>query len=373
MSSDMPDYSKWVTPHVLEVCPLPKVKLRSKAIGDKALDEALCVMAFNENVLGPSPKAMKAMGAALDKCYCYPDDSYSPLKKALAKKHNIPEEMIHVTNGGSEFLYLVGRIFLEEGDETIIAKPTFMLYPDIALQTKAVTVEVPGDNHEHDLLRMAEAITDKTKVIWISNPSNPSGTYNNAEEVDKFVKLVDDRCLIVFDEAYGDFVDSNDFPQTINYLLEGRKVCIMHTFSKNYGLAGLRVGYGIADPGLLDYLPAVRIRFTVSITAQEAALAALEDKEYIERSKRFVRDAREYYYQELDRLGLKYVPTQTNFILFDTGKDSRAVSDALKRKGFLIRPGWIFGLDNHIRVTFGDRDTNERFIKAFEEVLDELG
>ncbi len=372
IGGSVPDYSELITPLVSEVVPLPKAKPRSNAIGDKALDQKVHVMSFNENVLGPSPLAVEAMKACCDKVHTYPDDSYSPLKSVLARKHAVSEDHILVTNGGSEFLYLIGRLFLGEGDETIIAKPTFMLYPDIAQQVKAKIVEVPGDNYEHDLLRMADAITKKTKVIWVSNPSNPSGTYNNADEVDEFVRKVDDRCLIVFDEAYGDFVDNPDYPYTLKYLLEGRKVCIMHTFSKNYGLAGMRIGYGLADPGLLQYLPAVRIRFTVSVPSQEGAIAALKDDDYLKRSKEFVKESRSFYFKELDRLGLKYVPTRTNYILIDTGKDSKKVDAALRRKGFLIRSGWIFGLDNHIRVTFDKMDVNKRFFKALGEVLQEL-
>jgi histidinol-phosphate aminotransferase len=333
----------------------------------------ICNLGLNENGLGPSPKAVEAMEAALNMSNLYPDDSHLQLKQALAKRHGVPPEMIHITCGGSEFLSQIGRLFLAPGDEAIMAKPGFILYPEIARQTGSKLIEVKGKRYEHNLRKMADAITERTKVIWVVNPANPSGTYNNADEVDEFVRAVGDRCLIVFDEAYRDFVEVDDYPGTTKYLLEGRRVCIMCTFSKSYGLAGLRVGYGLADPGLLKYVPAVRMKYSVNRLGEIAALAAIGDEEFLEKSRAFVREAKEFYYRELGRLGLDYVPTHANFILLDTGVNSRVINDRLVRRGFRIRPGDNFGMRTHIRVTFGTPDENKRFIKALEEALGEGG
>jgi len=371
MGRGIPDYSKLVCPVVNNACPPTQVKPKAAPTPVPAGDRMVCNLGLNENGLGPSPKAVEAMETALRLSNLYPDDSHHQLKQALAKRHGVPAEMIHITCGGSEFLFQIGRLFLAPGDESIMAKPGFILYPEIAKQTGSTLVEIKGKRYEHNLPKMADAITERTKVIWVVNPSNPSGTYNNAKEVEEFVRAVDDRCLIVFDEAYCEFVEAPDYPRATKYLLEGRKVCVMCTFSKSWGLAGLRVGYGIADPGLLRYVPAVRMKYSVNRLGEIAALAALADEEFLEKSRAFVRRAKEYYYRELDRLGLDYVPTHANFILLDTGINSRLMNDRLVRRGFRIRPGDNFGLRTHIRVTFGTPEENVRFITALEEALGE--
>jgi len=367
----MADYTDLIRPNIRDVKPYIPGKPVEELRRELQIEGEIAKMASNENMLGPSPKAVEAIRETAEGINYYPDDSCYYLKQAIADKYGVVPDMVHVTSGGVELLYNLGQVLLGPGDEAIMAKPTFMVYPILSKLFNCKSVEVEGKRFEHDLLRMADAITEKTKVIWVASPSNPAGTYNSAEEVDAFIKKVDDRCLIVFDEAYTEFVDADDYPDTLHYLKEGRRICILRTLSKTLGLAGVRVGWGFADPELCGYLRTIRINFSVNLLAQAAALAALKDDEHHRRGYEHVKECREFFYRELDRLGVDYLPTQANFIFVNFKRDARSISDALKHRGFLVRPGWVFGTPNHMRISFATMDMNKRFIDALEEVLEE--
>jgi histidinol-phosphate aminotransferase len=367
----MADYSDLIRPNIRDVKPYIPGKPVEELRRELHIEGEIAKMASNENMLGPSPKAVEAIRKAAEGINYYPDNSCYYLSQAVADKYGVVPDMVHVTSGGVELLYNLAQVLLGPGDEAIMAKPTFMVYPILSKLFDCKSIEVEGKRFEHDLLKMADAITDKTKIIWVASPSNPAGTYNGADEVDAFIKKVNDRCLIVFDEAYTEFVDADDYPDTIKYLKEGRRICILRTLSKTLGLAGVRIGWGFADPELVKYLRTVRINFSVNSLAQAAALAALGDDEHHRRGYEHVKESREFFYRELDRLGIDYLPTQANFIFVNFKRDTRDICDALKHRGFLVRPGWVFGTPNHVRVSFAAMDTNKRFIEALETVLEE--
>ncbi len=367
----MADYSDLIRHNIKDVKPYIPGKPVEELRRELQCEYEIAKMASNENMLGPSPKAVEAIIKAAEGINYYPDDSCYYLKQAIADKYGIVPGMVHVTSGGVELLYNIAQALLGPGDEAVMAKPTFMVYPILSKLFDAKSVEVAGKHFEHDLMRMADAITERTKIIWVASPSNPAGTYNNADEVEAFIRKVDDRCLIVFDEAYTEFVDADDYPDTIHYLKEGRRICILRTLSKTHGLAGVRVGWGFADPELVKYLRTIRINFSVSSLAQAAALAALEDEEHHCRGYELTKQSRDFFYREFDRLGIEYLPTQANFIFVNFKRDSRGICDGLKHRGFLVRPGWVFGTPNHVRISFSSMETNKRFIETLETVLEE--
>ena len=264
---------------------------------------------------------------------------------------------------------MMGLAFVNPGEEIIYAQRPFALYEMTAHLCDAVCVEVPTRGFDHDLEAMADAITDRTKLIIIGNPCNPTGTIVRRDEVARFMARVPEHAIVMFDEAYYEFVDDPEYPDCLEYVREGRNCIVMRTFSKAYGLAGLRIGYGMAGPQVAAGLKLVLPPFNVATLAQIAALAALEDEDHLRASVALVHAAKQYWYQEFEKLGLDYVPTQANFVLVDTGMDCRQVFDGLMRRGITVRTGDIFGLPTHIRVSFGTEAENALFIAALREVL----
>lgn len=326
-------------------------------------------LASNENPLGPSPQAVAAMQAALTEVHIYPDPVCRELTAALAAKLNVSEDSIVVGRGSDEVIHMSGLAFVNPGEEIIYAQMPFALYPMTAHLCDAVGVEVPARGFEHDLDAMADAITDKTKLVILGNPCNPTGTICRKAEVERFMDRIPQGVIVMFDEAYFEYVDDPDYPDCLEYVREGRDVLVMRTFSKAYGLAGLRIGYGMAGPAVAEGLKLVRPPFNVSTLAQAAALAALADDAHTQASVDLAHAGRDYWAREFESMGLDYVPTQANFVLVDTGMDCRAVFDGLMRRGVTVRTGDIFGLPTHIRVSFGTMEQNEKFIAALREVL----
>ncbi len=329
-------------------------------------------LASNENPLGPSPLAIEAMERAIREVHIYPDPVCAELTAALAEKLGVGEEQIIIGRGSDELIHMIGLAFVNPGDQVVYSLPPFALYPFTTDLMAGERVGIPAREFKHDLEAMADAITDRTKVIFVANPYNPTGTISTAEEVERFMQRVPERCVVVFDEAYYEYVDDPAYPDTLEYVRQRRRAVVLRTFSKAYALAGLRIGYGIMTPEIAAALRQVREPFNVSSVAQAAALASLQDPEQVERSRRLVAEGKEYLYGEFQRLGLFYVPTQANFIFVDTGVDSRQLFDALMRRGVTIRTGDIFGYPTFIRVTIGTMDQNRKFVAALEEALAEL-
>jgi histidinol-phosphate aminotransferase len=330
-------------------------------------------LASNENPTGPSPKAVEALKAFMEKSgeLCrYPDGSGFYLKNALSEKlfaggakvH--PEEII-LGNGSNELLDIAVRAFLAPGDEAVMASPSFVVYAMAVQSIGGVARETGLRNHTHDLSAMADAITPKTKMVFIANPNNPTGTINKKDEFDAFMKRVPDGVLVVMDEAYCEYVQDPGYPDTLKSFGQGRDILILRTFSKVYGLASLRIGYGIANKEILEEMNKIREPFNTNAMAQEAALAALGDEAHLKRSLAINEEGKQFLYGQFDALGLKYVPTEANFIYMLLDTESRTLFDALLRKGVIVRPAG----PREIRVTIGLPEENRRFIEALKSVI----
>ena len=327
-------------------------------------------MASNENALGASPKALAAVRKALKNIHRYPDGGCFYLRKRLADFLGVDPGNLVFGNGSDELLVFVVRALVGRGDEVILADPTFLIY-EIATQVEnGKLVKVPVRNFQYDLEGMKDKISPKTKLVFIANPDNPVGTYIPQERLLKFLKAVPREIVVVLDEAYYEFAKENsDYPDSLEFLGLFPNLVVTRTFSKAYGLSGLRVGYAVADEKLVNTLNKVREPFNVNLLAQVAALAALDDKAHLKKTLQAVRSGRNYLYRELSRLKLEIVKTATNFALVDLGRDAKNVYETLLKAGVIVRPMGAWGLKSFIRVTIGKKQENERFIRALKKAL----
>ncbi len=329
-------------------------------------------LASNENPLGPSPLALKAIKEHLPRVSLYPDGNCYYLREALAGKLGVQMDNIVVGNGADELISIVGRAYLNPGDEIIMGEPSFTEYDFCARLMDAVPIRVPLRDFRFDLQAMVGAVNDKTRIVFVCNPNNPTGTAVSHEELKLFLKGLPPGVLVVIDEAYYEYVSSPDYPRSLELLAEGYNVLVLRTFSKIYGLAGLRVGYGIAPEAVVAALNRVREPFNVNALAQCAARAALRDDEHVRAGRRLNEEGKSYLEEEFRRLGFFFPPTETNFFFVEVGVDSRALFQALLRRGFIVRSGDIFGCPQFIRVSIGTGEQNRRFIAVLEETLKEL-
>jgi len=329
-------------------------------------------MASNENPLGPSTKAVKAMNRAISGVNRYPDGNAFYLKEALARHLNVTRENLVIGNGSNDIIELILRAFAEPGEEVIIGEPSFLMFKLICRVQAADTVIVPLKDFRADLDSVKKAVTARTKLVIIDNPNNPVGTSIGEAEVERFLEDIPESLLVVFDEAYNEFVERTDFPDTVRYI--GRKnVIVIRTFSKAHALSGLRVGYAIAEKDAIDYLNRVRQPFNVNSLAQAAAAASLEDREHIDRVRMLVREGKAFIYEGLDDMGLDYVKSDTNFILIDVRANGRDVFRKMLKEGVIIRDMGAYKLDNFIRVTVGTMAENRRFLDVLQKVLGDKG
>ena len=323
-------------------------------------------LASNENPLGPSPLAVQAIAESASHVHLYPDGNAYYLKKELAARIGISPDHLILGNGSNDVLQLVAEAYIAPGDEVIYAAGAFVVYSLVTKLCGATAVVVPMVNDTHDLTAMAGAVTDKTKVIFIANPNNPTGTMVTAAETAGFIERVPDDVLVVFDEAYYEYVARSDYPQTLPYVLKGRNFVITRTFSKIYGLAGLRIGYGIAPPGLVETLNRVRQPFNCSLVGQAAARAALKDTDHVKESQRSNAAGKAFLYRAFNDMGLRYIETEGNFIMLHVEPSGAEITDALLKQGVIVRPMAGYGYPNAVRVTIGTQQENERFIKALK-------
>ncbi len=321
-------------------------------------------LASNENPFGPSKKAVKAIAESLSDLHRYPDGSSYYLRQRLSDRLKVDPQMLIFGNGSNEIIELLIRTFLSPGDEVVMGDPSFAVYPlaTKAFGAKPVTVPLTPDLR-HDLPSMADAITERTRLVLIANPNNPTGTIITHDELKRFMEKAPEDVIVCLDEAYFEFVESRAFPMTIGYILEGRPVVLLRTFSKIYGLAGLRIGYGLSRPDIIGYMNRVRQPFNVNSLAQVAAIAALDDEEHLRITQENNRDGLKFLFEGLKKAGLECIPTQANFFLVKVG-DGGAVYDALLRKGVIVRPMSSYGLSEYVRVTVGLPEENKRFLKA---------
>lgn len=330
-------------------------------------------LASNENPLGPGPAAVRALQGMVDNVSIYPDGNCYYLKTALAEKLGVLPANLIVGNGSDEIIKMIAEAFLDEGEEAIVADPTFSEYDFATKIMGGRTVVVPTRALTHDLPAMAEAITEKTKLVFICNPNNPTGTIVRKAEVEAFMAQVPEDVITVFDEAYYEYVMAEQYPQTLDYVQAGHNVIVLRTFSKIYGLAGLRVGYGVSTPELIGMLNRVKEPFNVNLLSQAAALAALDDTEHLERSRQVNEEGKNYLYGEFRRLGLPYEPTHANFIWVQIKADCQKVFSKMLRRGVIVRTGDIFGAPDVLRITIGTPEQNKRVISTLEAVLTEEG
>ncbi|MBS7623353.1 histidinol-phosphate transaminase [Candidatus Bathyarchaeota archaeon] len=325
-------------------------------------------LASNENAFGPSPKALEALKSAIYNVHRYPDDGCFSLREKLSERLNVKGENLIFGNGSDELIILAMRAFLERGEGVILAEPTYLLYR-IAAKAAGLKVEtVPLKDMRYDLETMASRISEDTRLILVSNPNNPTGTYVTRGEVESFIEEVPNDVLLFFDEAYYEFALGGEYPNTIEYLGRGN-IITSRTFAKIYGLAGLRIGYAVADREVADVINRIREPFNVNLLGQAAALAALDDEEYADFVRRETDKGKKYLYEEFSRLGLAYVPSATNFVLVRIGPRAGEVYQRLLREGIIVRQMDAWKLNDYIRVTVGREEENRFFIERLETIL----
>lgn len=325
-------------------------------------------LASNENPLGASPKALEALRKNLSKINRYPDSNSFYLKEELAKNLGVKPSNIILGNGSDEIIDIIIKTFVEEDQSVITSDGTFLEYGIISQVNNRKVYTVPLKGFKYDLDGIRKKITSKTKLIFIANPNNPTGTYVTRYELEKFMHGLPDDLLLVLDEAYDTFIDVDDFPESLGYVGD-RNVILMKTFSKAYGLAGLRIGYAIARPEFISSMEKVRQPFDVNALAQVAALAALSDKKFLRETRELVLKGKKYFYNEFEKLGIAYVPSEANFILIDTDRDGMKVFKDMLTYGVIIRDMQQYGLKNFIRVTIGTDRENRKFIQVLKKVL----
>jgi histidinol-phosphate aminotransferase len=354
--------------HILGIAPYEPGKPTEELERELGIADAI-KLASNENPLGPSDRVQKALIAALPHLNRYPDGSGHYLRQALAKKHGVSIDQVVLGNGSNELIELIVRTFLRPGDEAVVPHPSFMVYPMIVQAAGGIRVMVLLKDHRLDLEAMARAITPMTKMVFIANPNNPTATIVTADEVAHFMSRVPPRTIVVFDEAYIEFAMGPDFPDVLASVKQGRKVMVLRTFSKSASLAGLRVGYGVADADAIALMNRIRQPFNVNALAQVAALAALDDESHVMECVRMIEAGRHYLYDEFNALGIKYVPSRANFILVDVGHSASDVFQRLLKEGVIVRPLTPFGMESALRITIGTPQENRRLVKALRHVL----
>lgn len=329
-------------------------------------------MASNENPLGPSPLAINNVKRYLEEMNIYPDGSCRELKDRLASHLEVNPDTLIIGNGSDEILKLIASTFLNPGDEVILARPTFSEYEFCATVMGAACRIIPLIENTNDLNGMQAAINAATKIIFICNPNNPTGTIVSGTALARFLDEVPDDILVVIDEAYREYVDSVSFQSGQVFLSNKPQIIVLRTFSKIYGLAALRLGYGIGHPSVISALNRVKEPFNINSLAQWAGIAALDDEEHITKSLALNRNGKDYLYRALADMGLAYTPTQANFIFIETGQDAEKVFHGMLRHGVIIRSCVTFGCPTAIRVTIGTSEQNRRFIAALKSVFREI-
>lgn len=324
---------------------------------------------LNETSIGPSPLALEAIRKQSENVQYYPEGSSFELRRKIAQKIDIDPEMVLVSFGADNVIMLIGQAFLDTGDEVILADLSFPTYHTMAKIMQAVLVKAPLKNFSNDLEAVAGRITEKTKLIFVTNPHNPTGCVTTRTEWERFLSVIPDHVVVVLDEAYFDYVVSEDYPNSIDYLNGAPPVIGLRTFSKLAGLAGARVGYAMANPEIIGYLQRVVEPYGMCSLSQAAALASLDDEEHREKVLALSRSGRDFFHSRFEKMGFTYSRSETNFVFLKVGQDAGTVYKKMRAKGVLIRPivGWSTG--DYIRISIGTREQNERCIKILEEVL----
>jgi histidinol-phosphate aminotransferase len=322
-------------------------------------------LASNENPLGPSKLAVNAMKKKLGSVNLYPESSAYYLRKALARKLKVNGDMLVFGNGSNELLNLIAGAFVEPGEEVMFSALSFIVYPIAADTAGGVQIQIPHREFRHDVDGFIKRLSPKTKLVYLCNPNNPTGAIITKAEFEKFMSAVSPKTIVALDEAYFEFVDDPDYPDGIKYLARYPNLIVLRTFSKIYGLAGLRIGYGIAGPDVTGIIERVRPPFNANLLAQYAAEAALRDKKHVEKTIESNAEGRKYLYSEFSKLGIEYVKTHANFIFVKFKSNSKVVFEALLKEGVIIRPQF----DSFARITIGTMKENIKLVKSLKKIL----
>ncbi len=326
-------------------------------------------LASNENPLGPSPRALEAARAVLTGIHRYPDGNGFALKNALARKLGVKPDSITLGNGSNDILELLARAFMQPDNEVVFSEHAFAVYPIVARAVGAKPVVTKTRDWGHDLAAMRAAVNSRTRLVFIANPNNPTGTWLKAKELESFLQAMPAHVLVAVDEAYFEYVKEPEYPNTIGWSAKFPHLVTTRTFSKAYGLAGLRVGYGVSSPAIADILNRVRQPFNVNSVALAAATAALEDEAHVARSVQLNQEGMNQLTEAFTRLGLKFIRSVGNFVCVDMGRPAAAIYERLLREGVIVRPLANYGMPNHLRITIGLPEENRRFIEALRKVL----
>jgi histidinol-phosphate aminotransferase len=370
----MSDFSQLVPEHVRNLGGYTPGKSLRQAQRESHVN---CIkMASNENPFGPSPKAVKAMQAVLAESNFYPDNDAIELRQKLAERHNVQPEQIVPTAGSTALLGIIARTLLSPGLNAITSERSFIVYPIATQAAGGRLIQVPMRGDGFDLTAIAAAVDQHTRIIYISNPNNPTGTLIPAQELDRFLDQLPEHVIVILDEAYCDFaryfaaIRRVDYSHALDYVNQGRKVVVLRTFSKAHGLAGVRVGYGIGPVELMSYFARMRTTFSVSVVAQAAALAALDDQAHTEKALKNNAEQAERLLTGITELGYHPVPTWANFVYCELGDDAAVVAKRLQAEGVIVRPLGPWGASSAIRITIGTPEQNGVFLKAFKKVME---
>ncbi|HLS05002.1 MAG TPA: histidinol-phosphate transaminase [Wenzhouxiangella sp.] len=370
------DYTDLAAPGVRELKPYLPGKPISELEREYGVSDSI-KLASNENPLGASPRAVEAARAVLADSWLYPDANGFELKRALAARHNVPPEAITLGNGSNDVLVFLAQAFLQPGQAVVFSQYAFAVYP-IATQMMSARADVapalPADHPAmplgHDLRAMFEKVGDDTRLVFVANPNNPTGTWLDGERLKDFIGSLPPHVICVVDEAYTEYAESDRLGDASAWLEEFPNLVVTRTFSKAYGLAGLRVGYALSNPGIADLLNRVRPAFNVNAPALAAAQAALEDTAFIEKTRQMNSEGKKQLEAGLKKLGVTTIPSATNFLLAGFDRPGAELNEALLQRGIIVRPVANYGLDNHLRITIGTREQNERLLTALAEILE---
>ena len=333
-----------------------------------ALKGEFLKLASNENPLGPSPLAIKAIQKNLGEASLYPDNSCFYLKERLSEHLDVSPQDLRIGNGTTELILLLGMVLLNPEDSLVMSQSSFIMAKIVTQIMDCRLVEVPLKKYHHDLDAILDAVQDKTKIVYIDNPMNPIGTMVTHQDMVKFLNCLPEDVLMVLDEAYHDYVNHSDYPKSLSFYQEGKNVVLLRTFSKMYGLAGLRVGYCVAQQELIQAMDNVSPPFSVNRLGQIGAAAALDDSEHVERTKEINEQGKIFLYKQFEEMGIFYIPSMTNFVTIDIKADAHEMAKTLQNKGIIVRPLNMYGQPSFLRVTIGIPDQNRRFIKEFRAV-----
>ncbi|HEX5411472.1 MAG TPA: histidinol-phosphate transaminase [Terriglobia bacterium] len=335
---------------------------------ERELGHTAIKLASNENPLGPSPKSLEALRNSFDRANFYPDGAGYYLRRKLAKFQQLDMSQIILGAGSTDLIELVAKTFLTPADQAITSLSAFYIYRLAIEEMGAELVQTPLRENAFNLAAIAQAVTQRTKLIYIANPNNPTGRMVTADDMDRFLSALPPRVVVVLDEAYYEYVREADYSHSLDYVRGGRNVLVLRTFSKVYGLAGLRLGYGMGNPELIEALNRVRSPFNVNSLAQAAGLAALDDQDHVAHSVESNTRGMKFVTEELALAGVRYTPSTGNFLLVDTGRDCEEDFIRLLHEGIIVRPMKLYGFPTSLRVTIGRHEDNEKFLEGLARV-----